>query len=197
MSKTVACILVKSPKVFSWLGHMPIVNWSLAELNDVRGIDRIVCVTDPALTDRARKLLAKEDIDVVPLPKELISAKAQLVDNWLSSVAGPASDADVIVVTKATNPFLKAAKIEACVNHVFRGKCSTCVPARDANVVTTGCSRGSKMRAALEAVRVFKVNVPVEQTTFHTVAVNLMESLDVDNQDEYVMASALVDADKV
>ena len=53
------------------------------------------------------------------------------------------------------------------------------------------------MKAAVEAVRVFRVNVPVEQTTFHTVPVNLMESLDVENQDEFVLASAMVESDKV
>ncbi len=197
MSKTVACVVVKSAKLFSWLGHMPIMNWSLTQLHEVRGVDRIVCVAHPQVADRARKLLAKEDIEVVTLPRELVEAKDAVLDKWLTAASGPAGEADIVVVTTATSPFMPAAKIEACLNNVAKGKCSTCVPARDANVVSSGSSRKSKMKAAVEAVRVFRVNVPVEQTTFHTVAVNLMESLDVENQDEFVLASAMVESDKV
>jgi len=197
MSKTVACIVVRSPKVFSWLGHMPIMNWALSQLTEVRGIDRIVCVVAPELADRTYKLLAKEDIEVVAMPKDVSAGKEIVFDNWLTAAAGPAGDADIVVVFKSTNPFFTAAKIEACVRNVANNKCSVCVPARDAHMVSTGSSRKSRMKAAVEAVRVFKVNVPVEQTTFQTVSVNLMESLDVDNQDEFVLASALVESDKV
>ncbi len=197
MAKTVACIVIKAANVFSWLGHMPIVNWSLSQLTDVRGIDRIVCVVEPKLLDRAKKLLSKEDIEVLPIPKDVVSAKESVLEKWLTSVDGPAAFADIVVLTKPTSPFLPAAKIEACLNNVVRGKCSTCVPARDAAIVTKTSSRKTVMKAALETVKVFKVSVPVEETTFHTVPISLMESLDIDNHDEFVMASAMVDNDKV
>lgn len=197
MSKIVACVMVRSPKLFSWLGHMPIMNWSLSQLQEVRGIDRIICVAYPQVADRARKLLAKESIEVVTLPRELVEAKDSVLDKWLTAADGPAGIAEVVVATTATSPFLPAAKIEACLNNVVKGKCSTCVPARDANVVSQGSPRKSKMKAAVEAVRVFKVNVPVEQASYHTVSVNLMESLDVENQDEFVLASAMVESDKL
>lgn len=197
MSKTVACIVVRSPKVFSWLGHMPIMNWSLAQLTEVRGVDRIVCLVVPELAGRAQKLLAKEDIEVVAMPKDVAAAKEEVLDKWLTSAVGPAADADIMVVAKSTGPFLPASKIEACVRNVAGNKCTVCVPARDAQVVTGTSQRKSKMKTTVETVRVFKVNVPAEQTIFQTVPVNLMESLDVDNQDEYVLASALVESDKV
>lgn len=195
MPKTVAAIVVKNPKMFSWLGHMPIMNWSVVQLGEVRGIDRVVCVAAPAVAERARKLLAKEDIDVVELPKELLLAKDAVLDRWLTAATGPAFDADTLVVSKASSPFLPAAKIEACVRAVNRGKCTGCQPARTiAAVVTT---RKTRAKESVEAVRVFKVNVPAEAVRLDTVSVSLIESLDVEQPDEFVLVDALVAADKL
>lgn len=197
MPKTVACLVIKTPRVFTWLGHMPIVNWSLTQLQEVRGIDRLVCVADPFLAERSRKLLAREKIEVVSLPKELLNAKEEALDEWLVSAGGPASDATVLVVTKATSPFLPATKIEACVREVTRGKCTVCVPSRAASVVGLATFQAAVTKEAVDGFRVKKINVPREERSFKTVKVNLMESLDVNNADEFVLASALVESDKV
>lgn len=196
MPKTVAVIVVKTAKMFSWLGHMPIMNWSLAELTEVRGIDRIVCVAAPAVADRARKLLGKEDIDVVNLPRELADAKAAVVDRWLTAADGPAFDADTLVVTTATSPFLKAPRIEACVRAVNKGQCTHAQPAREVSLSGTTV-RKVKGAEAVESVRVFKVNVPAEQVAVRNVPVSMIESLDIDQPDEFVLADALVAADKI
>lgn len=195
MPNTVAVIVVKSAKMFSWLGHMPLMNWSVAELHEVRGIDRIVCVAAPAVAERARKLLGKEDIDVVDLPKELVDAKPAVVDRWLTSATGPAADADTLLVTTLSAPFLKSPNIEACVRAVNRGTCTFCQPARTLEAVIS--TRKTKAKEAVESLRVFKVHAKAEEVKMHTVPVGLLESLDVDVPDEFVMADALVAADKI
>lgn len=197
MPKVTACLVLKTAKVFTWLGHMPIMTWGISQLQEVRGIEQIMCVAEPTLLAQATKLLAKSGIEVVALPRELITAKESVFDNWLSSANGPAGDAEVIIVTKATSPFMPAAKIESCLTQVLRGKCSTCLPVRATSVLTISTYKRSTNQEAIDGFRVFRVNVPQEKASFKTVRVNLMESLDVDKQDEFVMASALVDSDKV
>lgn len=195
MPKTVACLVVRSAKVFSWLGHMPIMNWSVERLTEVRGVDRIVCAAAPNLVDQARRLLAAEKIDVVAMPPELTGAKDALLDKWLTAATGPAAEADTVVVVRPTNPLLPASKVEACVAAVNRGKCSVCYPARPTKVVIS--AKTATAKEAVDSVRVFRVNVPAEKVTVHTVPVSLMESLDVDNHDQFVMIDALVASDKV
>jgi 2-C-methyl-D-erythritol 4-phosphate cytidylyltransferase len=197
MPKTVACLVIKTPRVFTWLGHMPIMNWSLTQLREVRGIDRLVCVADPYLADRSRKLLARERIEVASLPRELLNAKEEALDEWLASAGGPASDSTILVVTKATSPFLPATKIEACVREVQRGKCTVCLPSRTSTVIGLATYQSAVTKEAVDGFRVKKINVPKEERSFKTVRVNLMESLDVNNADEFVLASALVESDKL
>lgn len=197
MPKTVAVIVVKNQKMFTWLGHMPIMNWSLAELTEVRGVDRIVCVAAPAFADRARKLLGKEDIEVVNIPRDLVDAKPAVMDKWLSAANGPAFDADTLVVTTASSPFLKSPRIEACVRAVNKGQCTHAQPAREVSLSGTTVKK-TKAAEAVESVRVFKVNVPAEQVAvFRTVPVSMIESLDIEQPDEFVLADALVAADKI
>lgn len=198
MPKTVACLVIRTPRVFTWLGHMPVMLWGLTQLKEVRGIDRFVCVADPHLADRSRKLLSKERIEVAALPRELLAnPKEELLDDWLVSAGGPAADASLLVVTKATSPFMPATKIEACVREVAKGKCTICLPARTATVVGLTTFKPGIGTEAVDGFRVRKINVPKEQRSVKTVKVNLMESLDVNNADEFVLASALVEADKV
>jgi 2-C-methyl-D-erythritol 4-phosphate cytidylyltransferase len=171
------------------------MNWSVAQLTEVRGIDRIVCVVTADLAERAAKLLSKEEIDIVVLPKQLLDAKDAVIDKWLTAADGPAYDADTVAVSTASSPFLQASTIEACVRAVNRGKCTTCQPARDTSVVNS--TRKVKALEAVESVRVFKVNVPAEGVRLSTVPVSMIQSLDINQPDEFVMADALVAADKI
>lgn len=197
-AKTIACLVIRTPRVFTWLGHMPVMLWNLTQLKEVRGIDRFVCVADPHLVEQSRKLLAKEHIEVDALPRDLLAnPKEESLDDWVVSAAGPASDANVLVVTKATSPFMPSSKIEACLREVVRGKCTVCLPARTATVVGLSSFRPGVATAGVDGFRVRKINVPREERSVRTVKVNLMESLDVNNADEFVMAAALVDSDKV
>lgn len=192
MSKKVACLVVKSSKAYHWLGHMPILNWCTVKLAEVRGIDRIVCVADPKLAPRAKMLLDKEGIEVVSLPPTVTD---KTFDAWLTCATGPASDADVVAVVKPNSPFLPSAKIEACLTAVARQKCTHSFPARAVQIVHG--SKEVKSSEVVGSLRVFRVNTPVERVSVKTVAVSLLESLDVDSQDEFVMIDALVASDKV
>lgn len=197
MSKTVACVVVRSSKSFAFLGHMPTMNWAMSKLMEVRGIDRIVCAVEPKLLKQAAKLLAGEGVEIVPIPKGLKSESEKELDAWFTSAGGPAFDADIVVVTKVTSPFLPAAKIEACLDRVARKKFTHCVPARDAQIVLTKSAMKAAAKEAVRGVRAFRVKVPAERAAYGTVPVTLLDSLDVDNQDEFVLAAAMVDGDRI
>lgn len=192
--RTVACVVVRSPKPFSWLGHMPILNWTVAALADARGVGRVVCVTDAKLAPQAGKLLAKQDVTVHVCPPDVLAKDAAL-EAWLLGSTGPAAGAEVVVVAAGTTPFMPAAKIEACVAAVARKRCTTCHPARDRSVVGNG--RKAATKEAVEGVRAFRMERLHGATDVGTVPVSLIESLDVDDHDAFVMADALVLAGKV
>jgi hypothetical protein len=195
--KTIACVIVTSDKVFSWLGHMPVMLWSISQLVEVRGVSRVACCAAPKLADRARQLLAKQGIEVVSLPPQLArQPDEKTLEKWLCSAGGPAPDADALVVVRPTTPFLPAAKIEACVRHVARGKCAACVPARVTSVV--GPARTARAYEAVPAVRAFRVQtVPDAAVNLRYTEVSLLESLDVEAHDQFVLASAMVEGNKV
>ncbi len=196
--KTVAIVVVKSPKVFQWLGHMPMMNWALDQLNQVRGVDTIVCVASPELVAQAKRLLSEEGIEVIGLPKAVNEGKEAVLDAWLTAAGNVAGEADYVVLVRPTAPLMPAAKIEACLSTVRRKKCAACVPARPVTIVSNG--NRAKFQESAETVRAFAVKPPVELSAakrIATVPVSLLESLDVDDPDEYVMVSALVDAGKV
>jgi len=57
--------------------------------------------------------------------------------------------------------------------------------------------RKLKSQEAVDSVRVYRVNVPVEQVTVKAFDVDIIESLDVERPDEFVIADALVLANKI
>lgn len=197
MPRTVACLIVKSPRAFNWLGHMPVVNWMLTQLKEVRGIDQIVCVASSKCLAQAKKMLAKETIDVVAMPDKITKADACNLDRWLTSAEGPAAIADVVAVLTPTTPFLPAGKIEACIVSVRRRLADTACTALTAPAFTE-CGR---MPAHVEQAgcRTF---APARISGFQfgrfkPVSVTKFESLDVGDPDESRLAHALVAAGKV
>jgi hypothetical protein len=104
------------------------------------------------------------------------------------------SDADILLVSKGSSPFLTSGRIEACLTHVRRNRCTFAQPSRE--VIVAGVKK-TKAAESVESVRVFKVSVPKEQRTVRAVPVSMIESLDVDNPDQFVLADALVSADKI
>lgn len=195
MAKTVACVVVRSPALFSFLGHMTLMHWSLTQLQEARGVDRIVCVALPELAARAKVLLATAEIEVSAIPKAVTTDDA--LERWVTAADGPAGDAAVVVLDHCTSPFLPAAKIEACVRQVASGKSSTCVPARDAHIVVPTGPRQAVVRHAIAGLKVFRVAVPVEAIKAGTVKISLTESLSVDNLDEFFLVSAMVDGNRI
>lgn len=189
--KTIAVIVVRSQKLFEWLGHMPVANWAFAQLSEVRGIDRIICVADKKLHARAKKLVGAEGVDVVEIPSD---AKTEAsLHLWLCSATGPAADADVVFSVVPSSPFLSAAKLEACVEEVRHGA-GLCHPARPCRVLF---SEGYKTKEAslpeiLPGVRAYRVPAVSEQASFKTVEVGMIEALDVIDPDNFAVAQALI-----
>jgi len=194
LPRVVAVVLVRSPRVFHWLGHMPVLHWSAGRLAEVRGVGRVVCVAPSGLADRARRLLAREAVEAVVLPRPLEEASDAAVESWLASAAGPAADADVVVVDHASTPFLPAAKLEACLAAVCRGGHAAARPARPVSVGVPPVRAAEVVRG----VHVFRVPVPRERSYRGLeVPVTVIESLDVEDADEFVLADALVASGKL
>lgn len=176
---TIACLVITNPKAFSWLGHMPVVNWTRDKLADVRGVDAVVTVASKDLVAQTSRLLAADDIKVIPIPDN-----CKNIDQWLCSAEGPAAEADIVLRVRPTAPFLPAATIEECLNRVRRQKCQICVPAR----------RLDRYTIAVDSMRVF---IPTsihtsEPNGYDTVPVNSIEALDVTEPEDSTLADALV-----
>ena len=193
--KTVAIITVTSPKVFSWLGHMPVMSWSVTQLLEVRGISRIVCAAVKDLAKRARDLLVKEDDDIptVTIPDSVL--KQDRLDKWLVAADGPAADADVIALVQPTFPFLPSAKIEGCIDLVGRNFADTACTAQEVNAWTSygrGRAYAEVLGCCVYAPARVKEKKEKSYGRFRPVLVSLIESLDVTDADNHRLAKALV-----
>lgn len=188
MAKTVVCLLVDNPTVFQWLGHQPILAWTLKQLQEVRGIDEIVCVATTPLKAQATKMLAEDDIEVLPWPA---TRNDKALEEWAVKT-GPAKGAEVAVLLRPTTPFLPAGKIEACLHRAQKGNCSHCVPAQTVDAVK-GKTRTFALASNIKVLNTRHAGVPVLQT----VPISLIESIDVARQDGYTVAEALTQSSLV
>lgn len=189
---TVACVVVRTPKMFDKLGRLPVINWSLNKLAEVRGVDRIVCVAEPRLAEKARKAVARQNITLVVMPDAVVRHRNdRSVEKWVCSAGGPAEDADVILFLRPTSPFLPTGKIEKCLRDVREGRCNAAIPGRPTTAIVPGKPRQA-LKEPVDSLRVFRGKVKIEEADFRVVPVSLIESLDVETDDEYLMATALV-----
>lgn len=186
--KVIACVIVRTDRVFSWLGHMPILNWATTQLIEARGIDSIVCLCPSKLLERAKKLLNDECVDTVVLPKEVLNMTQQQVENWLVSKAGPANLADVVVYSNASTPFLPSAKIEQCIGAVRRGKYAVAHAVRETSIVLT--DKVASVKENVTGIKVWRTGA--SEPKIHTVPVGMIESLSVEIYDSFVIANSLV-----
>lgn len=193
MQKTVAVLVVKSQKVFGWLGHMPVMTWSMVQLMEVRGLDRIICITVKDFVKRVSEMLGKEKIEVIAMPDKIVKQDNANFDKWLCSADGPAADADVVAVIKPTSPFLPAAKIEGCIDVVLRNFADVSYTVQEVNAWTSW----GRIQAYAEVpgCRVFAPNRVSKSNNlgrFRPITVSLIESLDITDSDNHRIAKALV-----
>jgi hypothetical protein len=187
---TVACVIVQDPIVFEPLGLQPIAKVAITNLGEVRGVDRIVCLTLPELHKPAAAMLAETAVEVGVLP----TLKSQELLPWL--VGGPARGAEIVAVLWPTLPFLSAAKIEACLRHVRKGKHDSAVLAK---TLPGGVTRFGVRRVACAAVLdnlyVVKVSAVLggswPPSPPGAVSVTSIEALDMAEHADYVIADAL------
>lgn len=203
--RTVACIVVRSAKAFAPLGKMPAMNWAVRQLLDVRGVDRVECVADARLRERAAKLLAKDGIDVTALPAAVVGTQKteRDLDLWLCSASGPAAEADVVLVFRPTSPFLPKAKIEAVLHKVSTKLADFCCTAREVNAyVRAHAAAGAGWMIAHAEVATCRAFAPARvseraASRFAPVPLDLIESLDVSVPDNLRVATALVSSKAV
>lgn len=196
---TIACVLVRNPEVFTWLGHMPVLNWCLEQLLEVRGLEAIHCCVAPALMPQAKKLLIRSDIGLMEIPAK-INKNDHDVTRWLYTTdgftRGPAYGASRMLMVVPTIPFMPAAKIEACVDAVNRGNHSLAMPARTTKVVMDfNKSFVKALPSVVSSVRAMRTDV--SEGALHVVEVGLIESLDVRDADNLQLVQAMVSAGTV
>ena len=191
MQKACAVIQLISSKAFNWLGHLPVLNWSLVQLQEVRGLSSIICCALPDLVKQAKNMLAKHDIEVQAIPVGIGRNNEKKFDDWLCSASGPCADADVIAVLQPTAPFLPAGKIEACVARVRRKLADysgTVMP-----VQVHQPPGPSEAYATINSCRVFSPQrIKEKGFKFYPVRVSLIESLDVTDPDNHRLAALMV-----
>jgi hypothetical protein len=193
---TIACLIVRSRDMFEWLGHMPMMTWCLNQLHEVRGIDRICCCVVPKLKDRATKLLAKEPVEVVELSAKLKTDRDILA--WICGPEGPANTAKVVLLVTPVNPFLPAAKLEACVEAVRDEDYTLAYPAIHQKVLVHD-GRGpkaSEQHALVSGVTALRLADPGKPATtvVKTIDVSLLESLDITKPDQAHIVQTMVSA---
>ncbi len=194
MPKTVAVLVVRTTKVFAWLGHLPVMNWCLNQLREVRGVDTILCVATADLAARARDMLAKEDIETVVVPTAIVRRNDPAsFERWLRGAGGPCAGAEVVLVCQPTLPFLPAGKLEACLEPVRRGFADTACTVRKFDKART---EHGQVVTYMETggCRVFApARVPEGAAgRFRPIPVGIIESLDLADNDNHLIAKALL-----
>lgn len=127
----VACVVVTEPGVFDWLGHRPVLLWSLSCLAESRGVDSVVCLCAKPLVARLRA--ATERLHDRPEVREIpggVGHKAVRA-HFGSTLAAD----DVAAFVRPCFPFLKEATVERCVTLVASGKVAAAFPSAPAEVL--------------------------------------------------------------
>jgi hypothetical protein len=173
---------------------MPVLNWCLEQLLEVRGLEAIHCCVAPELVPQTKKLLTRSEIGITEIPAK-VNKTDQDVTRWLHT-EGPARTASRVLLIVPTVPFMPAAKIEACVDAVNRGKHSLAMPARTTKVVMDFSKSFVKaLPSVISSVRAMRTDL--SEHTLHTVEVGLIESLDVRDADNLQLVQAMVSAGTV
>lgn len=192
-SKCIACVVIREARIFDRLGNTRVIDWSMTQLLDVRGIDQIIAAADKRHIRKAQEWAKQHRVSVIDLPRTIDVDRLDSIAKWLGTVP-QAQTASIFSIVVPTNPFLPAAKIEACVDHVRRGRCGASLLSRDVGSASMVTAHSLTAELPLNTFRVFRPNVT---PSARTVAINLLESLDVTKHDEYVMAEAMIEGKRV
>lgn len=204
--KTLACILVRDKAVFDWVGHMPVVNWCVTKLAEVRGVHRTLCVATRPLAAQARKLMAAHSIETLELPDAALDPKLTPVAGaarWLVGPDGPETGTvgkdGVVLVYEPVTPFLPTGKIEATIDAVRRRKCGVCLPARRTvgAVAQQEAYRPDSVDELVLGLAAFHAGAVTKYPKLGTVPVNRIEALTVTDPDDKTLVEAMVTAGAV
>jgi hypothetical protein len=188
---TVACVLVYTDEVFKLLDTRSTLAWCIAQLDDVRGIDSVLFFANKSLEAR---LKTEAPLHALPPPKQgrCVDGNPEVVP-WSRTVP-ELQTADVVVVVQPVQPFLKAAKIEACLlaaqkrGAAFLGRSYTHGCQRE-----TGLVEYAPVMAAVPAVFAFKpaaVADPKWRSKVAVIPVGSIEALDVSDPGDRCLVDA-------
>jgi 2-C-methyl-D-erythritol 4-phosphate cytidylyltransferase len=187
MDSTLAVVNVDQPVALVWLGHMPVVNWILAQLAEVRSLQRTVVLTIPELAEPLRQYVRQ--YPVLSRPATLPAAD---LEAYLWSASGPAAEADIVLLVEATNPFVQAATMELCLREA-RTTAPSVLLGRPCRVVNAA-ARPQPAFEALPQVRALRrsQSAPAQRPPAKLVPVGTIESLSVADPEQLCLAQALV-----
>jgi hypothetical protein len=196
MNGTAVVIVVKTSKVFNVLGHKHVLNWTLSQIKDVRGVTQIVCVTHPRLLEQTRELLTdEEDLTIISAPVEALKNDVSL-EKWLCSNTGPCAGASVVAMCTPTSPFLPASKIEMCIDLVRRKHADMAYTGREVQARTAQGKITGTME--LPGCVVFAVStIGTAPRRFKSVEVSVTESLDITDVSNFRLATLMAERQMV
>lgn len=188
---TIAVVTVEHPEVFMWLGHMPVLHWCLEQLREVRGLTKIICMATRSLLPQLQKLVREHDVVTAELPA------MPLTTDWIRNQYGIGDKCTVLQIVPI-NPFLPGSKIEECVHAVSHGKAPRAQLAQLATVTIGDGARGSVVRVLPAMLPTVQVDGPqaarLSRRDMKIVEVGLLESLNVLDKDNLLLAKAVVAA---
>lgn len=184
--------------MFSWLGSRRAIQWVFDRLSEVRGVDRVVCVTTPELAKAVDGILS-DDVSVFSTPAGVSSSAGEML-GWACS-DGPAKDYNSALMVSASAPFLSSGRMEECLELVRSGKSVTARPVRTIRVIDRhgdGCDSASATAiqpAGLVALRPEKFAGSCDDwpKDFVGVEVGFIESIDVKDDEQLAVAQAVAD----
>jgi len=179
-----AAVVVDHPVALFWLGHMPVVNWVLAQLADVRGLQCTVVLTRRHFAATVRRYVEPCAVSVHELPDALLG---QEIESFVWSPSSPLANHAVVLLVQALTPFTSAASLELCLRQA-KQQAQSVVVARPCQVVV-----GKRLQPAQEIVlQIRALHRPGVDASLTTVPVGFIESLRVVDPEQLQLAQALV-----
>lgn len=188
MTKNYAVLRVLNPSAFAWVGDKSVFQHVINKLEEVRGIDAVLCVAADGLLEQSRaeaKTSEAWEISVAPA-----AGNSRALTDCLPSAAPPI-DAATMTYVDVLYPFLSAGAIEACLQRTRR-KINRCARTVLSAAQLSGLPNKKTVDVPVDACYSVTFSSSVKTEDDYPVRLSLIEALNVSDLDHFRLASALV-----
>jgi hypothetical protein len=189
VNRVIACVVVTDPASFIRLGARTVLEWSMATLAEVRGIDAVFVFASAELRGRVASASGQRPV-VVPGP--VAAADDLFALDAATAPLGPAfREAKGALVISPVCPFLPVARYERCVAMLGKEDANRVVLGWEADVVAiSSLSRPEKV--LVPGVSAEVLGVAPGKVRRVVAPASRIESIDVCHPDNLQLARALV-----